>query len=172
MILTVNTIDVEVRAGTKADVPRILAFIRSMAAFEKLEVSATEESLTACLFGETPAACVLLISVGGVPAGYATYYFTFSTMVGKRGLWLDDLYLDPAFRGKGIGRALMEYLAELAVQNDCGRFEWIVLDWNEPAINFYRRLGATPLPDWRVCRLEEKQLARVAGARARSKAGA
>jgi GNAT superfamily N-acetyltransferase len=163
MILVVNNVDVEVRAGTIADVPLLLAFIRSMAAFEKLPVSATEESLRAALFGDAPAARTLLACVDGKPIAYATYFFTFSTMVGKRGLWLDDLFIDPAFRGKGIGRALMACLADIALQNQCGRFEWMVLDWNESAIGFYKRLGATLLTDWRICRLDEAQLARVAG---------
>ena len=162
MVLTANGIDVDVRAGTVADVPALLAFIHSMAAYEKLTVTATEESLRAALFGAHPAGRTVLAYVDGRPIAYAVYFFTFSTMVGKRGLWLEDLFIDAAFRGKGIGKALMAYLAEVAVQNDCARFEWIVLDWNESAMAFYRRLGATILPDWRICRLDEDQLPRVA----------
>jgi GNAT superfamily N-acetyltransferase len=162
VILVGRNIEVEVRAGTIADVPLLLAFIRSMAAFEKLTVSATEASLRAALFEEAPAAHTLLAFVNGKPVAYATYFFTFATMVGKRGLWLDDLFIDPAFRGKGIGQALMAYLADIAVQNRCGRFEWMVLDWNESAIGFYKRLGATVLTGWRLCRLDEAQLSRVA----------
>jgi GNAT superfamily N-acetyltransferase len=162
MILLVNNVDVEVRDGTIADVPVLLAFIRAMGAFEKLVVSATEESLRAALFGDAPAAHTLLAWVDGKPIAYATYFFTFATMVGKRGLWLDDLFIDPAFRGRGIGRALMAYLADIARQNQCGRFEWVVLDWNESAMGFYKRLGATVLTDWRICRLDEAQLSRVA----------
>lgn len=162
MILLVNDVDVEVRAGTTADVPLLLAFIRSMAAFEKLTVSATEESLRAALFGDAPAARTLLAFVDGKPIAYVTYFFTFSTFVGKRGLWLEDLFIDPAFRGRGIGRALMAYLADIALQNQCARFEWSVLDWNESAIGFYKRLGATILTDWRMCRLDEAQLSRMA----------
>jgi GNAT superfamily N-acetyltransferase len=163
MILVANGVEVEVRAGTIADVPLLLAFIQSMAAFEKLPVSATEESLRTALFGDAPAARTLLAFVGGTPIGYATYFFTFATMEGKRGLWLDDLFIDAAFRGKGIGQALMAYLADIAMQNQCSRFEWMVLDWNERAIRFYEQLGATLLTDWRICRLDEVQLARVAG---------
>jgi GNAT superfamily N-acetyltransferase len=163
MLLVVNGIDVELRAGTIADVPVLLTFIRAMAAFEKLPVTATEESLRAALFGEAPAAHTLLAFVNGHPVAYATYFFTFATMEGKRGLWLDDLFVDTAFRGKGIGQALMAYLADVAIQNQCGRFEWMVLDWNEAAIGFYERLGATVLPEWRICRLAEGQLASVAG---------
>jgi GNAT superfamily N-acetyltransferase len=162
MILVVNNVDVEVRAGTIADIPVLLAFIQAIGAFEKLTVSATEESLRAALFGDAPAAHTLLAWVDGKPIAYATYFFTFATMVGKRGLWLDDLFIDPAFRGKGIGRALMAYLADIARQNQCGRFEWVVLDWNESAMGFYKRLGATVLTDWRICRLDEAQLSRVA----------
>ena len=161
MILRVNGIDVDVRAGTAADVPLLLGFIRKMAVFEHLSVSATEESLRAALFGDAPAAHTLLAIVDGDAIAYATYFFTFATMVGKRGLWLDDLFVDPAFRGKGVGQALMAYLADVAVQNECARFEWMVLDWNESAIGFYERLGATVLRDWRICRIDEAQLVRL-----------
>jgi GNAT superfamily N-acetyltransferase len=164
MVLMANNLEVDVRAGTVADVPVLLEFFGSMAAFEKLTVSATEESLRAALFGENPAARTLLAYVDGKPIAYAIYFFTFSTMVGKRGLWLEDLFIDAAFRGKGIGKALMTYLAGIAVQNDCGRFEWIVLDWNASAIRFYTRLGATLLADWRICRLDEAQLSRLRSA--------
>jgi len=162
MILIANNIEVEVRAGTIADVPLLLAFIRSMADFEKLTVTATEDSLRAALFGEDPAVYTLLAFVDRKPIAYATYFFTFATMIGKRGLWLDDLFVDAAFRGKGIGQALMAYLADIALQNQCGRFEWMVADWNESAIGFYKRLGATLFDDWRICRLDEAQLSRVA----------
>lgn len=158
MILTASGIHVDVRAGTIADVPLLLSFIRSMAAFEKLTVTATEDSLRAALFGDDPAARTLLAFVDGKPVAYATYFFTFATMVGKRGLWLDDLFVDSAFRGKGIGRALMAYLADIAVRNECARFEWMVLDWNEAAIGFYESLGAQIQKDWRFCRLEGTQL--------------
>ncbi len=171
MVLAVNDIEVEVRAGTPADMPLLLSFIRSMAAFEKLPVTATEESLRAALFGEAPAARTLLAFVDGSPIAYATYFFTFASMVGKRGLWLDDLFVAPAFRGKGIGQALMAYLADIARQNECGRFEWIVLDWNEGAIGFYRSLGAKILTEWRICRLDEAQLPRVASRLAIAKGG-
>jgi GNAT superfamily N-acetyltransferase len=115
-ILVANDIQVDVRGGTVADGPLLLAFIQSMAAFGKLTVSATEESLRAALFGDAPAARTPLAFVNGKPIAYATYFFTFATMVGGRGLWLDDVFIDPAFRGKGIGRTLMAYLAQIA---DC-----------------------------------------------------
>ncbi|MGH9346503.1 MAG: GNAT family N-acetyltransferase [Vicinamibacterales bacterium] len=163
MILRAKDIDIEVRAGASADVPQLLAFIRSMAALEKLTVSATEESLREALFGDAPAGHALLAFAAGTPAAYATYFFTFETMVGKRGLWLDDLFVDAAYRGKGIGHALMACLADIAMRNRCARFEWMVLDWNESAIRFYRGLGASVLTDWRVCRLDDAQIARLAG---------
>jgi GNAT superfamily N-acetyltransferase len=163
MVLVVNDIEVELRDGTTSDIPLLLLFIRSMAAFEKLTVTATEESLRSALFGEAPTARVLLAFVNGEPIAYATYFFSFATMVGKRGLWLDDLFVIPAFRGKGIGNAFMAYLADIAIQHQCGRFEWMVLDWNQTAIDFYKRLGANVLADWRICRLEEAQLPIVAG---------
>jgi GNAT superfamily N-acetyltransferase len=159
----VNDIALELREATIADVPVLLAFFRSMAAFEKLTVSATEESIRDALFGDAPAARALLAFVENKPIAYAMYFFTFSTMIGKRGLWLEDLFIDPPFRGKGIGQALMGHLAKVGAENQCGRFEWIVLDWNESAIRFYQRLGATLLTDWRICRLDEAQMSRVAG---------
>ena len=162
MILAAGNLQVEVRAAAVDDVPLLLSFIHRMAAFEKLSVSATEESLAAALFGEAPAGYALLSLVDGHPIGYATYFFTFQTMVGKRGLWLDDLFIDPGFRGRGIGQALMGYLADIALQNHCARFEWMVLDWNESAIRFYQRLGATFLDGWRICRLDETHIAHVA----------
>lgn len=162
MMLKVNDVEVEVRAGTPADVPLLLTFIRAMAAFEKLTASATEESLQTALFGEAPAAHTLLVFVGGKPIGYATYFFSFTSMMGRRALWLDDLFIDPAYQSKGIGKALMAYLASIAVQNKCARFEWIVLDWNTSAIEFYKHLGAGVLPDWRICRVGETQLASLA----------
>lgn len=163
MILVVNGVEVEVRDSTESDVPLLLVFFRSMAAFEELTISATEESVRTALFGEARAAHALLAFVDHRPIGYAVYFFTFSTTIGKRGLWLEDLFIEPAFRGRGIGQALMAYLADIATKNQCGRFEWSALDWNQSAIRFYERLGATVLKDWRICRLDEAQLGRVAG---------
>ena len=162
MKLGVTDLAIEVRPGTVDDVPLLLSFIRSMAEFEKLEVTATEEVLRESLFSDRPAAHTLLALVDGKAAAYVVYFFTFSTMLGKRGLWLDDLYVAPDFRGRGIAKALMAYLADLAIKNKCGRFEWMVLDWNRAAIDLYRELGATLLDDWRVCRLDEDGLASVA----------
>jgi GNAT superfamily N-acetyltransferase len=163
MKLVAHDLEVDVRPGTIADVPLLLSFFQAMAAFEKLPLTATEDSLRASLFGDDPAARTLLAFAGGQPIAYVVYYFTFGTMVGKRGLWLEDLFIDPAFRKKGIGRVLMAYLADIAVKQQCGRFEWSVLDWNENAIEFYKALGANPLGSWRIFRLEESELPRVAG---------
>jgi GNAT superfamily N-acetyltransferase len=162
MKLAVDDLEVEVRDATPDDVPLLLAFIRKMAAFEKLEPTATEASLREALFGESPAARALLVSVDGEPIGYATWFFSFSSMMGRRALWLDDLFVDPAFRGKGIGKVLMAYVAGIAARHRCARFEWIVLDWNRSAIEFYRRLGAEVLDDWRICRLDEARSKRLA----------
>lgn len=171
MILSVDDMQVELRAGTIDDVPLLLSFIRSMAAFEKLTVTATEASLQEALFGPEPAAHALLAFVDGEPIAYATYFFTFATMVGKRGLWLDDVFVTPAVRGKGVGKAIMAYLGDVAIRNRCSRLEWMVLDWNETAIAFYDRLGATILPDWRICRLEEAQLHGLSSRAATSRGG-
>jgi GNAT superfamily N-acetyltransferase len=162
MKLTAGSLELEVRPGTAADAPLLLSFIRAMAEFEKLEVKTTEAELRESLFGPRPAAETLLAFAGERPAAYAIYFFTFSSMLGRRGLWLDDLFVAPEFRGKGVGQALMQHLAEIAVRNGCGRFEWMVLDWNERAIGFYRKLGATLLDDWRICRLVGEKLSSVA----------
>ena len=162
MRLSVNDLEIEVRAGTVGDIPLLMSFIRSMAEYEKLQVTATEHILRESLFGEHPAACTLLAFVDGRPVAYAVYFFTFATMAGKRSLWLEDLFVTPDFRGKGIAATLMAYLADVAIQNKCGRFEWMVLEWNESAIGFYERLGAKALTEWRIHRLEEAQLPLVA----------
>lgn len=157
-----NGLIVEVRAGTVEDVPLLLKFIHAMAAFEQLPVTATEETLRAALFAEAPAARVLLAFCNSQPMAYVTYFFTFATMVGRRGLWLDDVFVDPAFRGWGVGQALMAYLAHIALENQCARFEWMVLDWNQAALDFYAGLGAEVLSQWRICRMEEAQIAHLA----------
>ena len=150
--------EIEIRKGTVEDVPLILSFIREMAAFENLPIYTTEEGLKEVLYGDHPAAQVILVYIGDTPVAYANYFFTFSSMVGKRGIWLDDIYVCPAYRGKKIGRAIMAYVAQIAVDHDCGRFEWSVLDWNENAIQFYKKLGANIMEEWRICRLEGKAI--------------
>jgi GNAT superfamily N-acetyltransferase len=162
MKIRASDMEIEVRPGTVRDLPLLLSFIQSMAKFEKLEVHATEETLRNSLFCERPAAYTLLAFVNGRPAAYVVYFFSFATTVGRRGLWLDDLYVAPEYRGKGIAKALMGYLADLAIQNQCRRFEWMVLDWNKTAMDFYEGMGAGVLENWRICRLEGDDLAHVA----------
>jgi GNAT superfamily N-acetyltransferase len=145
-----------IRTATADDVPLIAQLIRELAEYERLADAAVagEDDLRDQLFGERPAAEVLIAEADGEPAGFALFFHTFSTFLGKRGLSLEDLLLRPAFRGLGLGRHLMAALARIAVRRDCGRFEWSVLDWNEPSIAFYRRLGAVGMDEWTVQRLE------------------
>lgn len=147
---------ITIRPATIDDVPLIRQLIAELADYEKLAHAAvaTDDDLRAQLFGAHPAAEVLIGEVDGEPAGFALFFHNFSTFLGKRGLYLEDLFVRPAFRGAGLGRHLMAALARIAVQRDCGRFEWSVLDWNQPAIDFYRRLGATGMDEWTVQRLE------------------
>lgn len=153
-----------IRPATAADVPLILAFIRDLAGYEQLlpEVVATEDTLRRTLFGEPPAAQVAIAEEAGRPAGFALYFFNYSTFLAKPGLYLEDLFVKPEFRGHGTGKALLLHLAKIANARGCGRMEWAVLDWNEPAKGFYRKLGAVPLDDWRVMRLTGDALARYA----------
>lgn len=154
MKTTTDQWEIEIRKGTIEDVPLILSFIRQMTEFENLPGYATEEGLKEVLFSENPAAQVILVYIEDTPIAYANYYFTFSSMMGKRGIWLDDIYVHPDYRGKRIGRAIMAYVAQVALDYDCGRFEWSVLDWNENAIQFYKKLGANVMEEWYICRLE------------------
>jgi GNAT superfamily N-acetyltransferase len=156
---------VRLRSAVQSDVPTILGFIRELAAYEKLEhqVVATEALLHEHLFGNRPAAEVVIAEVDGRPVGFALFFQNFSTFLGRPGLFLEDLYVQPEARGHGIGKALLVHLAKIAVARGAGRFDWNVLDWNEPAIGFYKRLGAEVLPDWRTCRLSGESLARLAG---------
>ena len=145
-----------IRPATADDVPLIRQLIAELAEYERLADAAvaTDDDLCAQLFGAQPAAEVLIGEVDGEAASFALFFHNFSTFLGKRGLYLEDLFVRPAFRGSGLGRHLMASLARIAVQRDCGRFEWSVLDWNAPAIGFYRTLGATGLDEWTVQRLE------------------
>jgi len=144
-----------VREASEEDVPLILSFIRELAEYEKLshEVVATEEELRKSLFGERRYAEVLIAEHDGSPAGFALFFHNFSTFLGKPGIYLEDLYVNPAFRGAGIGKKLLVHLARLAKRRGCGRLEWWVLDWNEPSIGFYKNLGATAMDDWTIYRL-------------------
>jgi GNAT superfamily N-acetyltransferase len=153
------------RAATVDDVPQILAFIKALAEYERLlhEVVATEEGLRQALFGPRPYAEVVLAEDAGVPLGFALFFHTFSTFVGLPGIYLEDLFVIPEARGRGVGRALLTHLARLAVARGCGRVEWAVLDWNAPAIRFYDSLGALPNDEWTVYRLAGAPLATLAG---------
>jgi GNAT superfamily N-acetyltransferase len=148
------------RAAEPNDVPAIVGMIRELALFEKLEhlVQVTPQSLRPHLFGERPAAECVVAEVAGRVVGFALFFTNFSTFVGKPGLYLEDLYVMPGHRGAGIGAALLSHLAVLARRRGYGRFEWSVLDWNVDAIRFYERMGATLLPEWRVCRVSGEAL--------------
>jgi GNAT superfamily N-acetyltransferase len=141
--------------ATESDVPLILSFVRKLAEYEKLSnrVVANEATLRDSLFGARPAAEVMLAYLGTRPAGFAVFFENFSTFAGRRGVYLEDLFVEPEFRSKGIGKALFVHLAQLTRQRGGGRLDWAVLDWNQPAIGFYRKLGAEPLADWTVYRL-------------------
>ena len=156
--------EIEIRFATAEDTPLILSLIRELAEYEKLshEVVADEETLRGSLFGERPYAQVLMASVDGESVGFALFFHNFSTFLGKPGIYLEDLYVRPAYRGSGAGRALLSRLAQLAVERSCGRLEWWVLDWNEPSIGFYEKLGAEAMDDWTVYRLTGEALRRMA----------
>ncbi|MFC5571303.1 GNAT family N-acetyltransferase [Lysobacter yangpyeongensis] len=153
--IATNRPGVTLRPATREDVPLILALIRELAEYEREPdaVQADEATLAANLFGARPGAEVVIADADGEPAGFALFFHNFSTWLGRRGLYLEDLFVRPRFRGLGVGQVLMAYLARLAVERDCGRFEWSVLDWNTPAIDFYRRLGAVPMDEWTVQRM-------------------
>lgn len=141
---------ITIRPATPDDVPLILGFIRELAVYERAahEVAATEGHLHHTLFGPGAVPRALVCSVDGVDAGFAVYFFNYSTWQGRKGLYLEDLYVSPAQRQAGAGKALLRHLARIAVANDCGRFEWSVLDWNTPAIGFYEAIGAVPMSEW------------------------
>ena len=149
--------DVNIRPASMDDVPVILKFVKDLAEYEKAadEVKATEEMLSESLFGNSPDAHALVAEYRAQPVGFALYFFNFSTWLGRPGLYLEDIYVDPQFRGLGIGKALLAKLARIAVERGCGRFEWSVLDWNEPSIRFYDSLGARAQKEWVPYRLAE-----------------
>jgi GNAT superfamily N-acetyltransferase len=157
--------EVQIRAATRDDLPLLLELIGELADYEKLrrEVSATEDKLREALFGEHPVAESVVARYSGSDAGFALYFHNFSTFLTKPGIYLEDLFVRPQFRGRGIGKALLVYLARLAVERGCGRLEWAVLDWNRPALDFYAALGAQAKSEWIIHRLSAAALLRLAG---------
>ncbi|NCC56272.1 MAG: GNAT family N-acetyltransferase [Synergistales bacterium] len=153
------------REAAAEDVPVLLSLIRELAVYEKLtdQVTATEESMKLSLFGIRPGAEALLGELDGEPVAYAVYFHNYSTFAGRLGLYLEDVYVKPELRGKGMGKVILSYLARLAKERGCARFEWSVLDWNEPSIRFYRSLGAVPLDGWTIFRMTGEALDRLAG---------
>ncbi|HMB80837.1 MAG TPA: GNAT family N-acetyltransferase [Vicinamibacterales bacterium] len=155
-----------IERATERDVPLILRLIKGLSEYEKLahEVTATEAGLRETLFGARPAAEVIIAYAGDTPAGFALFFPNYSTFLGKPGLYLEDLFVLPEWRGHGLGLALMRHLAKTAVERGCGRFEWSVLDWNEPAIGFYKSLGATLMDGWSIVRVTGDALEKLGGA--------
>jgi GNAT superfamily N-acetyltransferase len=164
-----TTPGVILRAATIDDVPVILRCIRGLAEYERLahECLATEALLRESLFGESPAAQVVLAMIGDDPAAFALWFRNYSTFLARPGIYLEDLFVFPAFRGRGIGRMLLEHLAQLAMSRGYGRLEWAVLDWNADAIRFYESVGAVPMSDWTTYRVTGAALAALAGASTR-----
>jgi GNAT superfamily N-acetyltransferase len=156
--------DLRIEPAVSADVPAILALIKALADYERLAdaVVADEARLQASLFGPDPSAEVVIARVGGEPVGLAVWFHNYSSFLGQHGLYLEDLFVIPEWRGRGVGRALLTYLARVAVDRGCGRMEWSVLDWNETARGFYERLGAAPMDEWTVYRLTGNALRRLA----------
>jgi GNAT superfamily N-acetyltransferase len=152
--------DITLSPVAPAEIPVLMELIRELARFEKLEheFTATAESLHAALFRSQPAAGALLARVDGEPAGYVIYFPTFSSFTGRAGVWLDDLYVRPPFRKRGLGRRLIEAVARMAAERGCARFEWLALDWNERALEFYRGLGARTLDEWVLLRINPAEL--------------
>ena len=159
-----ETKNLTIRPATIVDAPIILQLIRDLATYERApnEVAATEEQLVDVLFGERPVAEVLLAFEDEMPIGFAVFFHNFSTWLGRPGLYLEDLFVKPEARGKGYGRALLIHLAKIARDRGCGRMEWAVLDWNEPAIQFYKKIGAVPMKEWRIFRMTSDGIAKLA----------
>ena len=155
---------INIKPATVRDVPVVLRMIRGLAEYEKLldACSATEAQLCESLFGPHPAAEVIIAWDADEAVGFALFFHNYSTVLAQRGLYLEDLFVLPEWRGRGVGRLLLERLAQIAVERDCGRLEWTVLDWNRPAIGFYQRVGATPMADWTIYRLTGQPLRRLA----------
>lgn len=156
--------DLTIRPATLDDLPLIASLVRELAAYERLaeQAMASEADFAASLFGPVPRAHALIVEADGQPAGFALYFYNFSTFLGRPGLYIEDVFIRPEFRRLGLGKAVFRYLARKAVEENCGRLEWWVLDWNEPAIRFYRGLGAEPMDGWTVQRLTGEALRAVA----------
>ncbi|MEJ5263287.1 MAG: GNAT family N-acetyltransferase [Ignavibacterium sp.] len=155
--MNMNTEKLIIRRAEKSDIPNILMMIKELAEYEKLlhEVVTTEEHLEKVIFGPQKFVEVLIAELNGALAGQTIFFHNFSTFVGRPGLYIEDLYVRPEFRGKGIGKALLNEVIKLAKDRNCGRVEWVVLDWNQPAIEFYKSIGAKPLNEWTIFRLTE-----------------
>ena len=162
--MTDNQMPLDIRPATGKDVPLILSFIRKLAEYGDIsdEVAATEDDIRAALFGPHPVAAAVLAYAGNEPAGFALYSYTFSSFLGRAGMFVEDLYVENAHRSKGVGKALLVHLAKLAQQRSCGRLEWAVLNWNERAMEFYQDLGAEPMDEWTTFRLGGDALERLA----------
>ena len=156
--------DIQISPATPADVPTILALIRELADYEKLlhRVSASEQKLHDTLFGPRPYADVLIGRLDGSAVGYALFFYSYSTFLARPGIYLEDVYVQPAARGRGVGKALLREVARVARDRDCGRIEWSVLNWNKPSIDFYVSLGAVPMDEWTMYRMDEAAIAALA----------
>lgn len=160
-----DTNDLSLSLATETDLPQIMDFIKALADYERLAdaVVATEEGLRESLFGARPYAECIIARFQGEPAGFALFFHNFSTFLGRPGIYLEDLFVNPELRSKGIGRALLQRLAQLALERNCGRLEWSVLDWNESAIGFYKSIGAVSLDEWTIFRMRGDGLKQLAG---------
>ena len=162
--ITMNTPGFQIKSAIECDVPIILSFVKKLARYERLshEVVATEELLHENLFGKRRMAEVAIGYLEAMPVSFVLFFHNYSTFLGKPGLYIEDLFVDEEYRGRGYGRALLLHVARLAKERDCGRLEWSVLDWNQPAIDFYMKLGALPMSDWTIFRVSGKSLDELA----------
>lgn len=160
-----NSGTVRLRDATPADLATIFRFVRELAEYEKLadQVVATQADFGKALFGDNPRAFALILEVDGVPAGFVLWFYNFSTFLGRHGIWIEDVFVAPEFRGRGLGGMVFRHLAARAVAEGLGRLEWWVLDWNKPAIDFYQGIGAVPMDEWTVQRVTGEALLRLAG---------
>lgn len=154
----------QIRSALESDIPVLISFIKKLAIYEKLldHVSVTPEGLRSTLFCEHPKAFAVLAEKQNVPVGFAMYFFNYSTFLGAHGLYIEDIFVDEAVRGEGIGQMILSYLATVALEANCGRMEWSVLDWNEPSIGFYKKLGAVPMDEWTMFRLGHAEIKALA----------